>query len=69
LERQADDAHSEDYEWFTNQLLMRGEEKGLKLMRALAQQEITFRRGHTLISQPTTTDHVKSRTSLLPHRS
>jgi iron(III) transport system substrate-binding protein len=43
--------HSEDYEWFTNQLLIRGEEKGLKLMRALAQQEITFRRGHTLISQ------------------
>lgn len=43
--------HSEDYEWFTNQLLIRGEDKGLKLMRALAQQEITFRRGHTLISQ------------------
>ena len=43
--------HSEDYEWFTNQLLIRGEENGLKLMRALAQQEITFRRGHTLISQ------------------
>lgn len=43
--------HSEDYEWFTNQLLIRGEEKGLKLMRALAEQEITFRRGHTLISQ------------------
>lgn len=25
--------HSEDYEWFTNQLLIRGEDKGLKLMR------------------------------------
>ena len=43
--------HSEDYEWFTNQLLIRGEDKGLQLMRALAKQEITFRRGHTLISQ------------------
>ena len=43
--------HSEDYEWFTNQLLIRGEEKGLKLMRDLAQQDIIFRRGHTLILQ------------------
>ncbi|MBI4523265.1 MAG: extracellular solute-binding protein [Deltaproteobacteria bacterium] len=43
--------HSEDYEWFTNQLLIRGEENGLKLMRGLANQNIIFRRGHTLILQ------------------
>lgn len=43
--------HSEDYEWFTNQLLIRGEEKGMKLMRGLANQNIIVRRGHTLILQ------------------
>lgn len=43
--------HTEDYEWFTNQLLIRGEENGIKLMRGLANQNIIMRRGHTLILQ------------------
>jgi len=43
--------HSDDYEWFTNQLLIRGEESGMKLMRALAAQGVVTRRGHTLVLQ------------------
>jgi iron(III) transport system substrate-binding protein len=42
---------TDDVEWFTNQLLIRGEEKGLELMRKLAAQDISFRRGRTLIVQ------------------
>ncbi len=42
---------TDDIEWFANQLLILGKEKGLELMRKLAGQEITFRRGRTLIVQ------------------
>lgn len=41
---------AEDVDWFANQLKIMGREKGLELMRALAQQEISFRSGHRLIT-------------------
>ena len=41
----------EEYEWFGATLDVWGRERALKFHRALAQQEIEWRKGHTLISQ------------------
>ena len=41
----------EEYEWFGASLEVRGRERAVKFHRALAQQEIQWRKGHTLISQ------------------
>ncbi len=41
----------EEYEWFGASLEVWGRERALKFHRALAQQEIQWRKGHTLISQ------------------
>jgi iron(III) transport system substrate-binding protein len=42
---------TEDYEWYMALLAFMGEEKGKKYMRALAKQDIQWRKGHTLIAQ------------------
>jgi len=41
----------EEYEWFGATLDVWGRERALKYHRALAQQEVQWRKGHTLISQ------------------
>lgn len=41
----------EEYEWFGATMEIWGRERALKYHRALAQQEIQWRKGHTLISQ------------------
>lgn len=41
----------EEYEWFGASLEVWGRERALKFHRALAQHEIQWRKGHTLISQ------------------
>jgi iron(III) transport system substrate-binding protein len=40
---------SEEYVWFANMLQSRGREKALSLMRGLAKQDLSFRRGHNLL--------------------
>ncbi|MCZ6626580.1 MAG: extracellular solute-binding protein [Deltaproteobacteria bacterium] len=42
---------AEEFLWYGGMLKYMGEEKGLKLMKKLAQQDIHWRRGHTLIAQ------------------
>ncbi len=41
----------EDYEWYIGMLSSMGEEQGRNFMRRLAQQNIQWRKGHTLIAQ------------------
>lgn len=40
----------EESEWFANMLAFMGREKGMKFMKRLAAQNITFRAGHTLLA-------------------
>jgi len=42
---------TEDYEWYIAMLGSMGEEKGKNYMKALAKQDIQWRKGHTLIAQ------------------
>jgi iron(III) transport system substrate-binding protein len=39
---------TEDFEWFSTLLKLKGKEKGMKYFQALGEQRPIFRRGHTL---------------------